>query len=631
MQRFNRLMARLCTVFCVGLSVFQVATIFFKLPTMQLRPLHLCFGMAVVFLMKPSRKERTWWSNAIDLLLAAAGLTVGIYSASNYLEIAFRAGNPQTADIVMGVALTLLVMEIARRTVGWVLVGMAVVALAYAFLGQYVPDLFAHRGFSLSRIATMMFMSSEGIYGTSIGISATVIFQFVLFGSLLQATGAGRFFVDFAMALLGTLRGGIAKVAVIASSLFGTISGSGSGNVVATGSITIPMMIATGYKRHEAGAVECVASLGGPLLPPMMAASAFLIPEFIGGEYRDVVIAAAVPAVLYFWSIFWMIDFQSARLGITGLPKSECPNLKATLREGWQYLAVIALIVYMLVVRRNTPTMAAAAGILAVIVVSLIKPGYGQKRSLKTYVGAFEKAAKSATIPISTTALSGIVLGVVTLTGIGVVFSSRILAVAGHSVVAIVLVSMVAAIFLGMGLPPIAAYIIVAVLVAPTMIEVGFLPMAAHLFVFWYGMFGLITPPVCGAVFASCGISEAKIWPTAREAIKSASVGYLIPLAFVFQPALLLYGTPPELIWMIVLYLVGSLAMVAGVQNYFMEPLILWERIALLVCGLICILPIQSLNPFAFGLILILFAYLIVKSKKTGKAQPPDVSEQQAG
>lgn len=619
---------RLALFLAVGLSLFQLVSYFLLLPAISMRALHLGGGTAVILATIPLVRPRQLWSSVVDGLLILIALGTGLYVAAFHHEIAFRSASPITFDIVLAIGAVFLVLEISRRTVGWTLTFIGIAALAYALFGNHVPGMFGHRGHDLSRLVTHLFMSGEGIYGMPIAVSATIVYQFIIFGALLESTGAGKFFIQLAMALAGTVRGGIAKVAVLASALMGTISGTGTGNVVATGAVTIPMMKARGYKAHVAGAIECAASVAGPLLPPMMAAGAFIIPQFIGAQYRDVIIAAVVPALLLSWSVFWMIDFHACRTGMTGLPRKECPKLWEVLKGGWHILLVLAVVIYILVVLRMTPVIAVLYAISLTFLATLIKPMPGQKRSIGVYVNALESAAYNARIPIAATALAGIVLGSITLTGIGLVFASNLVTIAGDSLFLLLLVALAGSIFLGMGVPPVAAYIIVAVLVAPSLIRVGVDPMAAHLFVFWYGILALITPPICSAVFASTGISGAKPWPTAFETLKFSYAAFIIPLLFVYRPEFLLQGSLLGIVEVIASFAIGSVAIASAFQGYFFTKLKYLHRGVLLGGGVLALFPSLLTDIVGYIVLISAFAALYLAKIRTEERDAADVEVQ---
>lgn len=604
----------------VFFSTFQLFFLFLRLPSLSLRAWHLAMGMAVVFLSVPLVSPRRLWSSVLDLACAVTALLTGLYYYVNYVPISQRAGLPTQMDLVVGIITVVFVLEIARRTLGLVLTGIGVIFLSYAMFGNMLPGLFGHRGYGIPRLIAQLTMSSEGLWGMALGVSASFVYLFILFGSLMNATGGGKFLIDISMSLVGRVRGGIAKVSVVASALFGTISGTGTGNVVATGSITIPMMKSQGYKPHVAGAIECVASTGGPMLPPMMAAAAFLIPEFIGSTYREVIIAAVIPALLYFWTVFWMLDFHAAKTGKVGLPAAQCPKTSAVLKEGWHFVLVLLVIVYMLVIRRSTPTFAAMTGISAMLVLSLLKPVAGVKRVPRTYLDALHSAAMNARMVIAACAVAGIVLAVVSLTGLGLAFSSRVGLLAGDSLLRLLMITTVATIFLGMGIPATPAYIIVAITIAPAMIRLGVDPMTAHLFVFWFGMLAIITPPICTAVFASVGISGARIWPTAIESLKLGGIGFVIPYVFVYRPALLMRGSVMEIVATVGTFAIGSMAFGAAVQGYLLRKLSLVKQMLFFVAGAALIFPSVRFTVVGYAVLAVSVSLVIVEETQLRKA-----------
>lgn len=603
----------------VFFSIFQLFFLFLRLPSLSLRAVHLGMGMAAIFLSVPLVSPRRLWSSILDMACALTALFTGLYYYLNYVPISQRAGIPTQVDLVVGIITVLFVLEIARRTLGLVLTGIGVVFIAYAMFGNFIPGLFGHRGYGVPRLIAQLTMSSEGLWGMALGVSASFVYLFILFGSLMNATGGGEFLINISMSMVGRVRGGIAKVAVVASALFGTISGTGTGNVVATGSITIPMMMKQGYKPHVAGAIECVASTGGPMLPPMMAAAAFLIPEFIGSTYREVIIAAVIPALLYFWTVFWMLDFHAAKTGKVGLPADQCPKAGKVLKEGWHFVLVLLVIIYMLVIRRATPTFSAMTGISAMLLLSLVKKVPGVKRDAKTYLDALHSAAMNARMVISACAVAGIVLAVVSLTGLGLAFSSRVGLLAGDSLFRLLVITTIATIFLGMGIPATPAYIIVAITIAPSMIRLGVEPMTAHLFVFWFGMMAIITPPICTAVYASVGISGAKILPTAIESLKLGGIGFVIPFVFVYRPALLMRGSAVEIFFTVATFALGAMAFGSATQGYFLRKLSLVKQVLLFFAGALLIFPNIYLTMIGYGLLAVWIVMIVMEEMQHRK------------
>ncbi len=593
MRAINNFFARLeysekwiitITAVCMSLFHLYTAGIMQMTPWLQ-RGYHLLFALIIVFLYFPiTKREDLRFLKVIDYLLVGLSLATVLYIPLNMDDLISRAGMWDWNDAIRGGILIVLVLEATRRVCGKALPIIAMVFLLYALFGHHLPGLLAHRGYSLQRLFTQQYLTMEGIFGTPLGVSATYVFVFVLFGAFLQKSGAGQFFIDMAFALTGRSRGGPAKTAVIASGLMGSISGSAVANVATTGPFTISLMKKVGYKPHFAGAVEAAASSGGQFMPPIMGASAFIIAEFLGIQYILVVAAAAIPAFLYFLSIFASVHFEAERLGLRILKKDEIPDWKKVMKEGFYFLTPLILLIYLLAVTRVTPTRTAFWVILLTMVLSWIRKH--QRMAPREIFQALELGAKNALTVVTACACAGLVIGVITLTGIGLQLSTLVIALSGGIMILALLFSMVGSIILGMGLPTTAAYIIMATLGAPALIEIGVHPISAHLFVFYFAIISAITPPIALAAYTAGAIAGADVNKTSITALKVALAGFFIPFMFVYNPELLMEGAPAQIVLGALTASVGVVVLSAATIGYMKIRLLLWERGAFFLAAL---------------------------------------------
>ncbi|MCQ6274276.1 TRAP transporter permease [Bacillus sp. V3B] len=609
----------------LAFSLFQIYTSVFGVLTAQLqRSIHLGFALALIFLLFPARKKDLGKKHKIawyDMILAAASIVVGSYWPLMIDDLVNRVGRLTDIDFLVGLLAILLVLEATRRAVGLPITIIAVLFLTYALFGPYMPGFLAHRGLALDRLVQAMFYTTEGILGTPLGVSSTFIFLFLLFGAFLVKTGVGQYFNDLAVSLAGKSIGGPAKVAVFSSALQGTISGSSVANVVTSGSFTIPMMKKLGYKKEFAGAVEAAASTGGQLMPPIMGAAAFLMVEFIGGgiTYWEIAKAAAIPALLYFSGIWIMTHFEAKRVGLRGLTKEEMPNRKEVLKEIYLLLPIVAVIV--LLMSGMSVMYAALYSIVITILVSAIKKK--TRITFKGFIEALVDGARTALGVAAATAAAGIIVGVVTKTGLGLKLANGLLDLAGGSLIPTLMLTMVAAIILGMGSPTTANYVITSTIAAPAIILLGVPDLSAHLFVFYFGIVADITPPVALAAFAASAVSGGEPLRTGVNASKLAIGAFIIPYMFVLSPELLMIDTTwTYLIWVVFTALAGMTTIGAGVIGFWFRKLSWVERLLGIVGGLCLIYPegysdIIGLAIFA-GLIAIQF---IFKGHDTPKTQ----------
>jgi TRAP transporter 4TM/12TM fusion protein len=579
-QKFRRVVV---FVFSIFLALFHLYNGGYRPITADLlRCIHVGAGLTIIFMARPVGIGKPGWALFWDILFALGTIAWTGYFTITLDAVPMRTGNPILSDILISTIGLVVLFEATRRVLGWALPCIAGVFLAYALLGQYVPGPLGLRSIDYPWLITHSLLTSEGVFGIPIGVSAGYVFLFILFSAALDKTGGGKFFLDLSQALLGRFRGGPAKVAVVASALMGTISGSAVANVAGTGCITIPLMKKLGYKPKTAGAIEAVASSGGIIMPPIMGAAAFIMSEFLGIPYAKIMVAAAIPAVLYYVTVFAAVDFQAALLGLKGLPPEELPKVWKTLKQG--FLFIIPLMVLVVEIFLSTPQRAAFWGFIVVIILFVVNICLKKDfKTAKNILPIVEESSKQALSVIAACAVAGIVVGVISLTGLGFMLTGVLLSLGGKSMVLVLLISMVTSLVLGMGLPITACYIILAVIAAPGMVDLGVNPIAAHLFIIYFGMLSGITPPVALAAYVGAGIAEDKPTRVALEACKIGLVAFLLPYMFLYNPTLLLQNVKIlRLIVVLVGGFAGAYAIAAGTQGYLLTRANWIQRLLLL-------------------------------------------------
>lgn len=637
------------SVMAIGIlwSAFQLWTGGIEvMVAMRQRAIHLMFTEVLIFLLFPMRKAwvKSRLAFATDLGLAGLSLVAGLYVFVEYEVLTTRIGITTTADILLGALAVILLLEATRRAIGAVMPGIAVVFLLYAYFGQYAPDVFAHRGYDIDRILSQMYLTTEGIYGLVLGVSATFIYLFVLFGAFLKSSGGGQLFIDIAYGLFGRVRGGPAKVAVVASSLFGTVSGSAAANVVGTGTFTIPLMKSIGYKSRFAGAVEAVASSGGQLMPPVMGAAAFIMAEILQIPYLQVCIHAVLPAVLYYFCCFIMVDLEAAKTGLKGVPAEALPKVWSILKERGLLLLPIPVLIYYLAVMQATPMKAAfwaiitTFGLIAFQIILNLRRDLGDQQGIfnslskagakliRQTAEAMHEGATGTLIVATACATAGIIIGVTNLTGLGLKLSGILVDLSQGNLLALLVLTMIASIILGMGLPTTACYIILAILSAPALVKVGVLPIGAHLFVFYFGIISAITPPVAGAAFAAAPIAGVGPMGIAFTACRLGIAAFILPYMWVYGPALLLIGEPLTVIFVVITSTLGIAACAMGIQGYLFRPISKLERGMLLAASLLLIKPGWITDIIGLGLLIPVLINQGLLGKLAGLMKKPQPS-----
>ncbi|MCG8542095.1 MAG: TRAP transporter permease [Clostridia bacterium] len=594
-------------ILCVGLSLFHLYTAWRgPLVTLVHRAVHTSVVMALVFILYPfNKKSPKKKASILDWSFALLSITLGGYIVLNYNQLVMRAGMPNNMDIVFGFMAILLVLEGARRITGKEITCLAIIFLLYALFGRSLPGIIAHRGYSLRDIAEYMYLTTEGIYGIAIGVSSTYIFLFVLFGAFLQKSGMGQFFNDLSMAIAGSGKGGPAKVAVVSSGFLGSINGSAVANVVTTGAFTIPLMKKIGYDKEFAGAVEAAASCGGQILPPVMGAAAFIMAEYLGVEYIKIAISAIIPALLYYLGVIVIIHLRASKKGLTGMPKEELPKVSEVLKQRGHLLLPLLGLLYFLI-SGKTPIYSAFWSILLSIIVSFFRKE--TRMSFKDIIEALESGARTALGVAMSCAVVGLVIGVATLTGFGLKLAGAILFLGKGNLLITLILTMIACIVLGMGLPSIPAYIITATMAAPALAKMGIPHLVSHMFVFYFGMLANLTPPVALAAFAGAGIAGGKPAKTGFQAVKLALAGFVVPYIFVYSPALLLIDTTPlNTVIVIITAVIGVFALGAAVEGYLNKCLNLVSRLLMLCSALLLIKPGVYSDVIGIAIFILIF------------------------
>ncbi|AGK99688.1 TRAP transporter, 4TM/12TM fusion protein [Desulfoscipio gibsoniae DSM 7213] len=607
--KFIALIAALFTLYFMWQGAFGVSA-----PEAS-RGIYVGISMFLCLLIYPATKKSPGHKiSVMDGILGALVIMVMLYFIIMYPQMSYRAGFVTTPDLIMGIIAIVLALETVRRVTGKVLFLVTVCFLAYGYLGPYFPGILSHKGFSISRMAGFMYSSLYGMFGSVASIFSSFVFLFITFGTFLEASGAGRFFIDLPYALLGRARGGPAKVAVLASGFMGSINGSATANVVTTGTFTIPLMMKVGYKPHMSGAIEAVASTGGMIMPPIMGAGAFIMAEFTGIPYWDIVVVSIIPAALYYFYLYLMVDFQAQNLGLKGLPKEELPDPKKIFKEGWYYIVPIGVIIYMLVAGYSPP-MAAVIGCVLTVACSYLNKN--TRMSPKDIYNALTKAAISSLIVGSTVAAIGIIIGVVYLTGLGLKFTDIILSLSGGFLpLAIVFVG-IASYALGMGVTATTSYIILGVLAAPALQELGVGLLAAHLIVFWVTQIANINPPVCLAAFAAAAIAKAEPMKTGITALIFAQPLYIMPFIFAYVPAMLLEGEIGVIIRAVLSVTIGFYFAASFFQAWMVRKVRFIERLLIAGIAVMLLLAHPTTDYIGFIAAIVMFVFLFITRDKT--------------
>jgi TRAP transporter 4TM/12TM fusion protein len=604
----------------VAMALYHMSAIVLGTPeAIIFRGTHLLFALVLTFLLfRRTAAKAGEPPSLLDyglLVLAAAPI---LYLFVNYDYVVNRIyyiDDLTPADMALATLLVVIIMEATRRLIGWALPLTAIVFLAYGLLVARVEPM---------RLLDQLFMTTEGIFGIPLGVSAAYVMIFVLFGSFMERTGTGQLFMDFAMSLTGHTAGGPGKVSVVSSSLFGTISGLAVANVMVDGPISIPLMKRSGFKPHFAAGVEAVASTGGQIMPPIMGAAAFVMAEFMQVSYGQVIIWALIPAILYYLACFGAVHFEAKRLGLAGVPRSELPRLGAVLRErGHLFIPVIGIL-FVLYSGYSAP-MAALVGTLLCFPVAALRASTRANVTLRNVLEAMVDGSRNALAVALACACAGIIIGVVSLTGAGIVFTQLVVGLAQSTLLLALILTMIAGIVLGMGMPTTPAYIIMTALLVPALIKLGVVEPAAHMFAFYFAILSAITPPVALATFAAAGLAKADLWKSGLASVKIGAAGFIVPFMFVYEPALLMEGSWTAIVPATITATAGALLLAAGLHGYLLSAAVVWERF-LLVAAAFCLIKPGLLTDLA-GAVLAggVIASQLVRSRRS--AAPAAVRE----
>jgi len=619
---------------CIFYSIFHLYITFNPMPSLLQRSVHVGVGFALIFLIFPASKKssrkKVAWYDWIWFIFSLSGMTYLIYEYQDI--VTSRGGMANSVDVIFSIITVICVLEGSRRITGWILPILASIFLLYPFISHldFMPDRLLTRPYDLGDIFGQLFLKTEGLYSVAIGASVTFIFLFILFGAFLARSGMGQLFNDLALALAGDKKGGPAKVAVISSGFMGSINGSALSNVVSTGAFTIPLMKKVGYHKDFAGAVEASASVGGQILPPIMGASAFIMAETTGLPYSTIALAALLPAILYYLGVIAQVHFRAGRRDLKGMAKESLPQVKEVLKARGHMLLPIVFLIYLLI--QNVPVGYAAAYTIGfTVVISMLRKE--TRMGFKDILGALEDGARQSLAVMAACAVVGIIIGVVSLTSFGTVMTSSIVTLGAGSLLLTLILTMLASMVLGMGLPSIPAYIITATMAAPALAGFDIPILSAHMFVFYFGVFANITPPVCLAAFAGAGISGGDPMKTGYLSLKLALAGFIVPFMFIYNPAMLMidptdlavtakeFPLPPviDIIIAVVTSVIGVIGLSAALEGYFKSDINLATRLILALGALLLIYP--GLITGAIGGVIVLgIAAFNIKGSKAPTA-----------
>ncbi len=592
-RQYQGPMALLIKLIAAGTAFFCLLYVSGALPYFGINYLYLQYNaiflapiLVLLFLLYPARKgeirERLPWYDILLILCGLAGTLYIIVNAVELESVARFVASPK--ETVLGVVFLVVIMEAVRRAVGWPMVIISLAFVLYAKFSYLVPGILSSPLQSWPRIMAEVYLTASGMFGTLTTLASTMIIAFIAFGTFFMKVGGGGVFLDLALSLTGSIRGGPAKSAIVGSAMFGTLSGSPAANVAVTGTITIPLMIKTGYSPTFAGAVEAVASTGGMLMPPVMGATAFVMASLLGVSYVTVAFAAAIPALLYYLALFVQTDLRAAKEGLHGIPSNELPAFWPTVKKGWEFSIPLVVLVVLLFVLRYPPAIAASYGIGALILVSSFRKR--TRISVSGFIDALAEATKSMLIVAPLIVASGVIMSTLAMTGLGPKLASTLATLLGGNMLLLVLAAALTCFIMGMGVVIIVTYILLALLVAPALVQVGVPLMVAHFFIFYMGLTTFITPPYCGPVFVASAISGGAPYRSGFQAMRLGIVTFIVPFILIYNPALMLIGTPVEIILATVTAIIGVIALSVGIEGYLFTQTNWPQRILALGAGL---------------------------------------------
>ena len=633
-RKFLGVLQKVFLAACFLIALYHLYTAAFGPPlTLKHRSLHVAMMLALAFALYPigkvkNMKKIPWY----DWILIALAFAAPLYIWTNYMGVVERAGNANLMDTIMATILILLVLESSRRISGWVLPTLAILFLLYGLFGRYIPGMFRHRGYVWKDLVNHLFANTEGIYGTSVNVASSYIILFIIFGSVMSKCGMGQFFNDLALALAGASKGGPAKVSVVASGLLGSINGSAVANVVTTGTFTIPLMKKTGYTKEFSGAVEATASVGGQILPPVMGAAAFIMAELMGVRYSIIALSGAIPALLYYLGIMLQVHQEACKLGLKGISKENLPAVGQLMKERGYLILPILLLICMLFFSGKTVIFSAFFTILCTLglhFVSCLVRTLKNKGSLwgwfkqmcSDFFNAMVEGVRNTVSVAVACACVGIVVGVISKTGMGLNMAAAIIKIGDRSLLLTLFFTMITCVILGMGVPSIPAYLITASIAAPALQQLGVPELAAHFFVFYFAMFANLTPPVALAAFAAAGLSGGDPMKTGFTAVKLALTGFLIPFMFVYCPQLLLIDVGlAEGLWVSFAAVVGVFMLAISIEGYWLRPMPVWLRIPCFIGALFLIHSDWKTDIVGFAVLAVVVLFTVLMHRKEKKA-----------
>jgi len=600
----SRALRALISAVAVAMSLYHMYVAAFGPPeAIIFRGTHLLFALTLVFLLYPVRPGRPSW-RTLDLALLALGFGFVLHIFLNYdyfINRIIYIDDLTLADRFYAVVAIVIVLEATRRILGLALPLTAVAFLVYALAFTHVK---------LQVLLEQLYLSTEGIFGSTLGVSASYVMLFVLFGAFMEKSGTGQLFMDFALSITGHTAGGPGKVSVVSSSLFGTVSGSAVANVMVDGPITIPLMKRTGFRPPFAAAVEAVASTGGQLMPPIMGAAAFVMAEFLAVPYIQVALWAVIPSLLYYTAVFFAVHFEAKRHGLAGVPRAQLPRLGSVLLERGHLFVPIFVVLFGLMFGYSAP-LCALAGTLACLPMALLRASTRAGIGWRSVFDGLVDGARNTLAVAMACACAGLVIGVVTITGLGIVFTQFVVTLAQNSLILALALTAIAGIILGMGMPTTPSYIVMVSLLVPAVIKLGAIAPAAHMFAFYFAILSAITPPVALAVFAAAGLAKTDLWRAGWESVRVAAPAYIVPFMFVYEPSLLMIGDWVTVSTSTISGILGVICLAAGLMGYLRAPLVWWERAALVAAALLLIKPgyiSDAIGLAVLGLLLVLHA-----------------------
>jgi TRAP transporter 4TM/12TM fusion protein len=623
-SRFGGVLEALVTTLLVAMSLFHLYAAVSIVPTLTLRPVHVGFMLLLVFLIYPATarlRNRLMWYDVVLALLGVATIVYMLWGGDDFWD---RSTMPDQLDLVFGVIFVLLVLEAARRSTGWIMPVVVLVFAAYAFLGPWLPGHWAHRGYDLASMIGVMYMSLEGVFGTAIDVSATLIIMFTIFGAFLQHSGAGKFFLDFSFALMGGKRSGAGRTVVLSSFLLGGPSGSGVATTVTIGSVAWPMLQKAGYERNAAGGLLAAGGLGAIISPPVLGAAAFLIAEFLKISYLDVLRMAVIPTCLYYLSLFLMVEIDARKYHSPDVELRLGATAGQLARRFWfHFLSLVAIIGFMLY--GFSPLMSVFWATVTAFAVSF----FDRESAMwpKKLIAALSDGSRQALNVAATCAAAGIIVGVVGKTGLGLKFSSIVIAYAGGNLLLTAIYTSLIVWIIGLAVPVTASYIICAVIAAPALTKLGVPDFAAHMFIFYYAVLSEVSPPTALSPFAAAAITEGDPYKTTLQSWKYTLPAFLLPFVFVLEPAGagLLLTPPPDVQWWRVVWIVatataGIAALAGGAQNWVLVRCVLWERLALIVAGVLLVYPHPMADAIGLGLLGMALVSQWLRHRASGRA-----------